>query len=272
MGYPPRIEIPDGYYHVVTRGNDRRTIFEDERDRELFMLILRRVARRHGWLFYAYCLMGNHYHLVLQVGESGISRGMCELNTSYAVTSNARHRRTNHLFGRRFWSELITDDGHLLRACRYVIQNPVRAGLCDRCEEWPWSSFRATIGIAVPPPFLAVADVLAFAAPGAKDPIARFARILRNHCVPKRTRTLKPCLVAATVTEVSRSAPEGGQVQRVSVSARRASAHTRARHTPKPARSRREPTPAHGPAHGCSPTGRPRGAAARRGRTRTPRR
>src|SRR6266567_1071847 len=68
MTYPPRIEVPGGYYHVGTRGNDKRTIYEDDRDRELFMFLLRRVARRHGWLFYAYCLMGNHYHLLLQIG------------------------------------------------------------------------------------------------------------------------------------------------------------------------------------------------------------
>jgi Transposase and inactivated derivatives len=185
MTYPPRIEIPGGYYHVGTRGNDKRSIFEDDHDRDLFMLILRRVARRHGWLFSAYCLMGNHYHLVLQIGASGISRGMCELNTSYAVTSNARHRRTNHLFGRRFWSELITTDAYLLQACRYVVQNPVRAGLCGSCEDWKWSSYRATIGIALPPPFLAVEDVLGIAAPGAMDPINRF----REYCatiVPRR--------------------------------------------------------------------------------------
>jgi putative transposase len=185
MTYPPRIEVPGGYYHVGTRGNNKRSIFEDDGDRELFMLILHRVARRHGWLFSAYCLMGNHYHLLIQIGESGISRGMCELNTSYAVTANARHGRTNHLFGSRFWSELITTDAHLLLACRYVIQNPVRAGLCDRCEDWKWSSYRAMIGLALPPPYLAVEDVLGFVSPGSKEPMMRF----REYCetiVPRR--------------------------------------------------------------------------------------
>jgi REP element-mobilizing transposase RayT len=183
--YPLRIEVPGGYYHVVTRGNDKRTIYEDDLDRDLFMLILRRVARRHGWLFLAYCLMGNHYHLVLQIDESGISNGMCELNTAYAVTSNARHKRTNHLFGRRFWSELITTNAYLLQACRYVVQNPVRAGLCETCEDWQWSSYRATVGLAVPQPFLAVDELLDIAAPGPTDQIGRF----RDYCatiVPRR--------------------------------------------------------------------------------------
>jgi len=186
MAYTPRIEVPYGYYHVGTRGNNKRSIYADDRDRDLFLLLLRRVARRYGWSFYAYCLMGNHYHLVLQIGEAGISRGMCELNTGWAITYNSRHERVNHLLGRRFWSELITSDAYLLEACRYVVQNPVRAGVCAACEDWTWSSYRATIGLAPPEPFLDVTDVLGFVAPGAKDPIDRF----RDYCgtiVPRRS-------------------------------------------------------------------------------------
>jgi putative transposase len=178
MAYKPRIEVPGAYYHVGTRGNNRRSIFEDDRDREVFLLILRRVARRHGWLLFAYCLMGNHYHLVLQIGEAGISEGMCELNTAHAVTYNVRHGRINHLFGRRYWSELILTNTHLFQACRYVVQNPVRAGLCNQCEDWKWSSYRATIGVSTPPPFLAVDDLLEFVAPGPSDRVARF----REYC------------------------------------------------------------------------------------------
>jgi len=188
MGYVPRIVVPHGYYHVGTRGNNRRSIFEDDRDRAFFLMSLRRVARRYGWLIYAYCLMRNHYHLVIQLGDAGISRGMCELNTAHAVTYNIRHSRMNHLFGRRFWSELITTDEYLLEACRYVVQNPLRAGLCERCEDWPWSSYRATVGSVLPPPYLAVGDLLSVLTPGAKDPTARF----REYCetvVPRRVRS-----------------------------------------------------------------------------------
>jgi putative transposase len=185
MAYKPRIEVPYGYYHVTTRGNNRRSIYDDARDRQFFLAILRRIARRHGWLFYAYCLMGNHYHLVMQIAESGMSRGMCELNTAYAATYNLRHGRINHLFGRRYWSELITTDAYLLEACRYVVQNPVRAGICAVCEDWKWSSYRATIGLATPEPFLAVTDVLGFVSPAGANRIERF----REYCgtvVPKR--------------------------------------------------------------------------------------
>ena len=185
MKYIPRVPIAGAYYHVGTRGNNKRSIFDDDRDREVFLLILLRIARRHGWLVFAYCLMGNHYHLVLQTGESGISRGMCELNTAHAVTYNVRHGRTNHLFGRRFWSELIDTNEYLLGACRYVLQNPVRAGLCDTCEGWQWSSYRATVGKASRPPFLATDDLIDFVAPRGSERVARF----EEYCemiVPRR--------------------------------------------------------------------------------------
>jgi putative transposase len=204
MTYVPRIEVPYGYYHVGTRGNNKRSIFADDRDRELFMLLLRRVVRRYGWSLYGYCLMGNHYHVVMQIAENGISRGMCELNTGYALTYNTRHQRINHLFGRRFWSELITTDARLIATCRYVVQNPVRAGLCSACEEWTWSSYRATVGLATPEPFLAVKDLLDSVAPGARNPGERF----RQYCEtifpnrPASTSQRSQPLAAATATEV----------------------------------------------------------------------
>jgi REP element-mobilizing transposase RayT len=174
MAYQPRIEVPYGYYHVVTRGNNRQAIYVDDRDRERFLTLLGRVARRYGWLFHAYCLMGNHYHLVLQIAEAGLSRGMCELNTGHAITFNLRHGKVNHLFGRRFWSELITTDAYMLDACRYVLQNPIRAGICATCDEWKWSSYRATVGTAPAEPFLAVKATLDFVASGSHDQVARF--------------------------------------------------------------------------------------------------
>ena len=186
MTHVPRIEVPHGYYHVGTQGNNKRSIFLDDYDRKRFLLLLGNVVRRYAWSLYAYCLMGNHYHLVLRLSERGaLSRGMCELNTAYARGFNARYRRINHLFGKRFWSELITSDSYLLGAIRYVVQNPVRAGFCASCEDWPWSSYRATVRFEKPVAFLAVEDVLDFVAPGAVDPVEQF----RDFCgiiVPKR--------------------------------------------------------------------------------------
>jgi REP element-mobilizing transposase RayT len=158
--YQHRTEIPGSYYHVCTRGNNRRPIFVDDRDRRVFLMMLRRLGRKYGWAIYAYCLMTNHYHVLLQLSEGGLSRGMCELNGGFALDFNARRGRADHLFGRRFWSDLIDHDSHLLASCRYIVLNPLRAGLCDDADAWPWSSYRACAGGELPPSFLAVGDLL----------------------------------------------------------------------------------------------------------------
>jgi REP element-mobilizing transposase RayT len=146
----PRLQVPGGYYHLGTRGNDKCEIFRDAHDRLVFLMLLTRAAQRYGWSIVAYCLMTNHYHLVMQIGEAGMSRGFCELNGGYARMFNARHGRMNHLFGRRYWDALIDDDAHLLESIRYTVLNPVRAGLKPRPADWEWSSFRGCAGIDHP--------------------------------------------------------------------------------------------------------------------------
>ena len=158
--HKPRVEVPGGYYHVCTRGNDRRPIFVSEDDRTLFLLGLQRTVRRYGWMIHAYCLMTNHYHLLLQITERGLSRGMCELNGRYALAFNARHGHSNHVFGRRFWSDLIEDNSRLLTCSRYIVLNPVRAGLRADAAAWRWSSFRACAGLVHAPAFLAIGPLL----------------------------------------------------------------------------------------------------------------
>jgi REP-associated tyrosine transposase len=159
--YRARIEVPGGFYHVGSRGNDQSTIFLDDEDRRSFLRLLTRTARRYGWSIHTYCLMTNHYHLLLQLGSNGFSRGMCQLNGGYALMFNTRHGRSNHLFGRRFWDEPIETDSHYLEACRYVVLNPLRAGLERALGTWPWSSYRSIVGDAFAPPFLAKDELLA---------------------------------------------------------------------------------------------------------------
>jgi REP element-mobilizing transposase RayT len=153
LAYKHRIEAP-GLYHLTARGNNKRTIFVDDVDRRLFVAMLNRTATRHGWVLFAVCLMDNHYHLIMRIGERGMSRGMCELNTGYAVTFNGRHGRINHLFGRRYWSDHLESnpadaERRFMAALRYVILNPVKAGLTTTPEAYVWSSYRATIGLAL---------------------------------------------------------------------------------------------------------------------------
>jgi REP element-mobilizing transposase RayT len=155
MGRQHRIEVPGGYYHVTTRGNARRPIYFGNWSGRLFLAELERASLRHGWRVLAYCLMGNHYHLVVRLGEDGgLSHGMCELNGRFARATNARLDRRDHLFGRRFWCELIETDAYLKEACRYVLRNPIRAGLIADARRWRWSSMRASVGLQQPSPCL----------------------------------------------------------------------------------------------------------------------
>ena len=162
MGRPHRIEVPGGFYHVHTRGNDCQNISFGNWSGRLFVCELSRAARRHGWRILAYCLMTNHYHLVLQIDER-LSAGMCELNGRFATKSNWAHKRVDHLFGRRFTSHLIEDDAYLLESVRYVLRNPVRsvAGV-ERSETWRWSSARATLGFEPAPAWLDTDFVLGY--------------------------------------------------------------------------------------------------------------
>jgi putative transposase len=160
MPYERRQNFPGAIQHVNTRGNDRQLIYLLEVDRFDFLIILAKVVKRYDWIVVAYCLMDNHYHLVVQTPERNLALGMQYLNGRYAMRFNRRHGRRNHLFGERYDERLVERDAHLLESIRYVLLNPVRAGICRRAGEWPWSSYAATAGFVEPPEFLATSTVL----------------------------------------------------------------------------------------------------------------
>jgi putative transposase len=160
MGRPRRLEVPGGFFHVTSRGVNGETVFHNARGRRWFLELAARTVRRFEWICLEYCLMGNHYHLILQTPEPTLARGMQLLNGEYARYVNECHKREGHLFGRRYSSALIESDTHLLEACRYVVLNPIRAGLCSFPEEWQWSSYAATAGIRRAPACLARAAKL----------------------------------------------------------------------------------------------------------------
>jgi REP element-mobilizing transposase RayT len=153
--------VPGGIYHVTSRGNRRECIYLDDLDRRRFLRNLDDVVRRFEWLCHAYCLMGNHYHLVVETPKANISAGMQRLNGLYAESFNRRHRLSGHLFQGRFFSTLIELDTHLLELARYVVLNPVRAGLCPDAADWMWSSYRATAGLERRPRLLTQTRILA---------------------------------------------------------------------------------------------------------------
>ncbi len=171
MARPLRIEFSGAVYHVTSRGNDRRTIFRDDEDRRRFLEVLGRTVVRWGWVVHAYCLMGNHYHLVIETPEPNLSRGMRQLNGEYTQAFNRRHVRVGHLFQGRFKALVVEKESHLLELCRYVVLNPVRArGMrVGSPEDWPWSSYRATAGRGSAPAWLTVSWILSrFGKDGAK--------------------------------------------------------------------------------------------------------
>ncbi len=146
MTRPLRIEYPGAVYHVTSRGNEKKAIFKDDQDRENFLNTVQHVNKHYNWLCHAYCLMTNHYHLVIETPDSNLSLGMRQLNGVYTQLFNKRHKRTGHLFQGRFKGILIQKDSHLLEVCRYVVLNPIRAGLVESPQQWKWSSYRSTAG------------------------------------------------------------------------------------------------------------------------------
>ncbi|HTN71537.1 MAG TPA: transposase [Methylomirabilota bacterium] len=160
MARPLRIEFDGALYHVTSRGNDRKPIFRNDTDRELFLNILAHVTERFHWICHAYCLMNNHYHLVVETPDGNLSRGMRQLNGVYTQAFNRRHHRVGHVFQGRFKGILVQKDSHFLEVCRYVVLNPVRAKSVTSPHQWKWSSYRATAGIAAAHGCLTVEELL----------------------------------------------------------------------------------------------------------------
>jgi len=160
MSRPLRIGYPGALYHLTLRGNARGEIFLDDTDREIFLGVLGSVVERFGWRIHAYCLMGNHYHLLAETPQPNLSRGMRWLNGVYTQRFNRRHERVGHVFQGRFKAILVERDSYLLELARYIVLNPVRAGLANAAEGWRWSSYRATAGEQTAPRWLSVSWIL----------------------------------------------------------------------------------------------------------------
>ncbi|GBE05247.1 MAG TPA: transposase [Nitrospirae bacterium] len=146
MARPLRISYPGAIYHITSRGNEKRAVFKDDQDRLTFLNILERAGKRYNWLCHAYCLMKNHYHLLIETPDGNISLGMRHLNGVYTQAFNRRHKRVGHLFQGRYKAIVLQKDSHLLEVCRYTVLNPVRAHIIDHPEQWRWSSYRAAAG------------------------------------------------------------------------------------------------------------------------------
>jgi putative transposase len=142
---PLRVQVEGGVYHLVSRGVRKLPIFMSDEDRRQFLALLELTAKRYSWQIHAYCLMTNHFHLLVTTDDATVSAGMQFLNGRYAQWFNRKHEFEGHVLEKRFWSSLVETDDHLFAIARYIVLNPVRAGLCASPGDWSWSSYRATV-------------------------------------------------------------------------------------------------------------------------------
>ncbi len=160
MSRPLRIEFPGAVYHVIARGIEKKSIFQTSRDKTSLLSLFGLLAERHEFAFHAYCIMDNHYHLLIRTPRGNLSRGMRDLNSIYAQSYNRANARCGPLFQGRHKAYLIEEETYLLVSARYIVLNPVRAGICEHPSTYPWCSYRATAGFGKPPTFLSTDPLL----------------------------------------------------------------------------------------------------------------
>ena len=169
-----------GIYHVFSRGSNRQAIFRYDSDRVDFLECLARVVARHELSCFAYCLMPNHFHLVLETPDGRLSDAMKALNGRYSLRFNRRHSCDAHLFKNRFGAVQQTNDSQFFWTLRYVVQNPVLAGVCSHPAEWPWSSYQASAGELRAPGFLAVTSLWTYFSDMPESAIVRYRAFINS--------------------------------------------------------------------------------------------
>jgi REP element-mobilizing transposase RayT len=160
MARPLRIEYPGALYHVTSRGNAQADIFRSDVDRRKFLDTLADTVEKYNWVCHAFCLLDNHYHAIIETPDPNLSLGMRQLNGVYTQAFNRSHQRVGHVFQGRYKAILVEKGSHLLELCRYVVLNPVRAGMVSNPNEWKWSSYRNTAYAGSVPEFLTIDWVL----------------------------------------------------------------------------------------------------------------
>jgi len=187
MARPLRVEFPGALYHVTARGNERKPIYRDTRDRARFLERLASAVQRYRLRLHAYVLMRNHYHLLIATSEANLARAMGQLGGAYTQDFNRRHQRTGHLFQGRYKALLVDRDAYLLELSRYIHLNPVRVGEVQRAWEFPWSSAGAYVGKTAVPKFLSVAEVLGHFGRRLGTARRRYAEFLAEGTAPRAT-------------------------------------------------------------------------------------
>ena len=179
MARPLRLEFPGAIYHVTSRGDRRESIYEDDKDRLQWLDVLSKACGRYTWRVHAYCLMDNHYHVVLETAAGNLSHGMRHLNGVYTQYFNRRHNRVGHVFQGRFKAILVEKEAYLLALSRYVVLNPIRARLIKKMNQWRWSSYLAMIGNVPAPTWLETDWLLRHFGRQRKRARAKYAEFVR---------------------------------------------------------------------------------------------
>jgi putative transposase len=162
MGRPLRIQYPGAWYHVTSRGNERKPIFKGNEDRKRFLSYLASANERYGGMIHVYCLMDNHYHLLIETPRSNLSQILHHINGAYTNYYNAKRKRAGHLFQGRYKAIIVEKDAYFQELSRYIHLNPVRADIAERPSAYPWSSYGYYIGIAQQPEWLVVETLLGY--------------------------------------------------------------------------------------------------------------
>jgi len=160
MARPLRIEYPGAFYHVTSRGNEQKDVFKSRGDREKFLAYLSSSSERYGAVIHAYCLMSNHYHLLLETPEGNLSEVMRHINGAYTTYFNVKRKRAGHLFQGRYKAILVEADDYAAELSRYIHLNPVRVGIVERPEHYQWSSYQGYSGQSAPPEWLKTGFIL----------------------------------------------------------------------------------------------------------------
>lgn len=192
MSRPLRIEFAGALYHVTSRGDGQRDIYRDDQDRRKYLEVFSEVCQRFNWCIHAYCLMDNHYHLLIETPDGNLSQGMRQLNGVYTQHFNRHHNRVGHVFQGRYKAIIVQKDSYLLELSRYIILNPVRAKMVRAAKNWPWSSYRATCGMVDAPPWLDTVWLLSSFAKTKKTAIERYRHfVVQGKNQPSPWKSLK---------------------------------------------------------------------------------
>jgi len=186
MVRPLRIEYPGAFYHVTARGDRRGSIYRDDADRTLWLDTLAEVCARFHFAVHAYCLMGNHYHLLVETERGRLSTGMQQLNSVYSQAYNRRHNLVGHVFQGRYGAILCEKDRYLMELARYIVLNPVRAKLVETADAWPWSSHRILLGDEDSPPWFDATYLLACFSEDATRARGAYVEFIRDGLAAKR--------------------------------------------------------------------------------------